>query len=117
MIRRPPRSTLFPYTTLFRSQSRSFVQRICWAACDACKAGCATHVCSSGLVRHLPVCYFVQSLPMFHSVTDANFIYTHHTILKPPGATSPIADTARSEHPCDSAKYGQHYDKRYQDRE
>src|SRR2546422_1819603 len=24
MIRRPPRSTLFPYTTLFRSSSRSF---------------------------------------------------------------------------------------------
>src|SRR5260221_10902635 len=24
MIRRPPRSTLFPYTTLFRSQSRHF---------------------------------------------------------------------------------------------
>src|SRR5256885_11912549 len=24
MIRRPPRSTLFPYTTLFRSQVRSF---------------------------------------------------------------------------------------------
>src|SRR5437870_10516792 len=24
MIRRPPRSTLFPYTTLFRSQSKSF---------------------------------------------------------------------------------------------
>ena len=29
MIRRPPRSTLFPYTTLFRS-----------AAADAAKAGC-----------------------------------------------------------------------------
>src|SRR2546425_7555976 len=28
MIRRPPRSTLFPYTTLFRSQS-SHVPRIC----------------------------------------------------------------------------------------
>src|SRR5258708_26837288 len=28
MIRRPPRSTLFPYTTLFRSPSRSFVSRI-----------------------------------------------------------------------------------------
>src|SRR2546430_13825593 len=27
MIRRPPRSTLFPYTTLFRSSERS-----CWAA-------------------------------------------------------------------------------------
>src|SRR2546430_12511818 len=25
MIRRPPRSTLFPYTTLFRSRTRSFV--------------------------------------------------------------------------------------------
>src|SRR5258706_3850309 len=27
MIRRPPRSTLFPYTTLFRSRSRSFCSR------------------------------------------------------------------------------------------
>src|SRR3712207_7957130 len=26
MIRRPPRSTLFPYTTLFRSMVRSFVE-------------------------------------------------------------------------------------------
>src|SRR2546422_4570441 len=26
MIRRPPRSTLFPYTTLFRSQRRKLVQ-------------------------------------------------------------------------------------------
>src|SRR3712207_7375526 len=25
MIRRPPRSTLFPYTTLFRSEARAFV--------------------------------------------------------------------------------------------
>src|SRR2546426_2147872 len=28
MIRRPPRSTLFPYTTLFRSGSTGFVLRI-----------------------------------------------------------------------------------------
>src|SRR3712207_7930370 len=27
MIRRPPRSTLFPYTTLFRSAQRAFDQR------------------------------------------------------------------------------------------
>src|SRR3712207_6979198 len=27
MIRRPPRSTLFPYTTLFRSDQRALVQR------------------------------------------------------------------------------------------
>src|SRR3712207_8759499 len=28
MIRRPPRSTLFPYTTLFRSQQRAGFQRL-----------------------------------------------------------------------------------------
>src|SRR3989442_7058463 len=32
MIRRPPRSTLFPYTTLFRSEARSWPTRP--AACD-----------------------------------------------------------------------------------
>src|SRR2546430_6288678 len=29
MIRRPPRSTLFPYTTLFRSQKRRSSQEMC----------------------------------------------------------------------------------------
>src|SRR5438445_6081083 len=28
MIRRPPRSTLFPYTTLFRSQSSDYLNRV-----------------------------------------------------------------------------------------
>src|SRR6201994_5123351 len=28
MIRRPPRSTLFPYTTLFRSQDAAFLMRL-----------------------------------------------------------------------------------------
>src|SRR3712207_8437209 len=36
MIRRPPRSTLFPYTTLFRSGSDNFATRL--AASDACVA-------------------------------------------------------------------------------
>src|SRR5688572_31875578 len=40
MIRRPPRSTLFPYTTLFRSQ----VARITSARC--CRAsGCSAKYC------------------------------------------------------------------------
>src|SRR5438046_4458075 len=30
MIRRPPRSTLFPYTTLFRSQTRGQFHGQCW---------------------------------------------------------------------------------------
>src|SRR2546430_5177585 len=34
MIRRPPRSTLFPYTTLFRSQSEG--RKIYDAYCDRC---------------------------------------------------------------------------------
>src|SRR5690349_24237207 len=45
MIRRPPRSTLFPYTTLFRSPSRSYLGltalvcvkcRIEYSSIDAC---------------------------------------------------------------------------------
>src|SRR6266487_3787964 len=31
MIRRPPRSTLFPYTTLFRSPSRCTGATCCWS--------------------------------------------------------------------------------------
>src|SRR5256885_7030758 len=31
MIRRPPRSTLFPYTTLFRSSASSFTKRRAWS--------------------------------------------------------------------------------------
>src|SRR5256885_9721678 len=31
MIRRPPRSTLFPYTTLFRSAVFARVSHSCWA--------------------------------------------------------------------------------------
>src|SRR3712207_7707880 len=38
MIRRPPRSTLFPYTTLFRSR-RALGSRICSQRCGADAAG------------------------------------------------------------------------------
>src|SRR5256885_11107567 len=38
MIRRPPRSTLFPYTTLFRSRDRR--HRVFWSHCTpTCTAG------------------------------------------------------------------------------
>src|SRR2546430_3626545 len=42
MIRRPPRSTLFPYTTLFRSASRpvrSAIVTECWSIRSATPAG------------------------------------------------------------------------------
>src|SRR2546430_7058648 len=40
MIRRPPRSTLFPYTTLFRSSTRltCMEQRSSWPRSSSCKA-------------------------------------------------------------------------------
>src|SRR2546429_7384590 len=34
MIRRPPRSTLFPYTTLFRSKVPRFIRSAIWSACS-----------------------------------------------------------------------------------
>src|SRR2546430_9433077 len=41
MIRRPPRSTLFPYTTLFRSQGRlPRTLRACSCAVSVCEDGC-----------------------------------------------------------------------------
>src|SRR5256885_4701545 len=39
MIRRPPRSTLFPYTTLFRSEGRIRTERIGKVALSAHSAG------------------------------------------------------------------------------
>src|SRR5205085_5420218 len=41
MIRRPPRSTLFPYTTLFRSRGRDRQQH---RAADSYRAGCPVSV-------------------------------------------------------------------------
>src|SRR2546427_2712353 len=39
MIRRPPRSTLFPYTTLFRSNATAYTQRVMVCAGDKVKRG------------------------------------------------------------------------------
>src|SRR2546430_6796085 len=40
MIRRPPRSTLFPYTTLFRSGRRLCAACSCGCRCSACRERC-----------------------------------------------------------------------------
>src|SRR5258707_12476797 len=41
MIRRPPRSTLFPYTTLFRSATLRGQRKLCGEAGRPCRAGSA----------------------------------------------------------------------------
>src|SRR2546429_4408734 len=44
MIRRPPRSTLFPYTTLFRSRARSVTfSTACTCATSTCWANAPVH--------------------------------------------------------------------------
>src|SRR5258707_11475565 len=55
MIRRPPRSTLFPYTTLFRSQSLILINRrgYSWfVICRSCGAGIQCENCSISLTYH-----------------------------------------------------------------
>src|SRR5947208_6894443 len=45
MIRRPPRSTLFPYTTLFRS-------RCCWTRSVSCRSRSRRSCCASRSEEH-----------------------------------------------------------------
>src|SRR5438034_10426524 len=51
MIRRPPRSTLFPYTTLFRSQRRSTWPR-CRSPCRRVLSPGAARSAAERLVGH-----------------------------------------------------------------
>src|SRR3712207_9164520 len=53
MIRRPPRSTLFPYTTLFRSElQRLLHRRLIGRACEARRLGVEMDG-EVGVLRHL----------------------------------------------------------------
>src|SRR5215510_11083490 len=45
MIRRPPRSTLFPYTTLFRSRSRAPGEDSRWGSSRPARAGSGSPRC------------------------------------------------------------------------
>src|SRR5688572_33350322 len=48
MIRRPPRSTLFPYTTLFRSQRQALTAILTSRDCVClCFCSCPASVCAS----------------------------------------------------------------------
>src|SRR2546425_3313559 len=50
MIRRPPRSTLFPYTTLFRSRTASSTS----STCAGSKSPCTTHALWTGCSPTIP---------------------------------------------------------------
>src|SRR2546425_7360164 len=57
MIRRPPRSTLFPYTTLFRSGFRQLCEEFLEEASGYIK-------CSARVVRELP-CFVLRGAQCF----------------------------------------------------
>src|SRR5436309_7802943 len=57
MVRRPPRSTLFPYTTLFRSMSAPFME----LKSPARFAPSSTSVFNSGVNFCVSLCQFVTS--------------------------------------------------------
>src|SRR2546426_9298401 len=96
MIRRPPRSTLFPYTTLFRSEVFG------GAVCSRRVSGLTPHrgtgdqprrsldLCRSDRDRkstrlnssHLVISYAVFCLKKKKNFTTGDY-YTHHTCFKP----------------------------------
>src|SRR2546429_3362781 len=61
MIRRPPRSTLFPYTTLFRSTSSSGVPSL------SCRQSFGSAAAAAGSVKKM-VATSVQKIPMAQAI-------------------------------------------------
>src|SRR2546427_3494907 len=76
MIRRPPRSTLFPYTTLFRSLVPFFLEGQCFVARYA---GICRRPCSAG---------YLQLFPSIKRHLKAN----PAEVLCPDGSSAPAAD-------------------------
>src|SRR3712207_7009875 len=52
MIRRPPRSTLFPYTTLFRSPPRSRSPPTTWRPCSGARSSTGERLVGPLLLHH-----------------------------------------------------------------
>src|SRR5260370_1952149 len=99
MIRRPPRSTLFPYTTLFRSHCGSD-KVIRAGACGVCTECGTSQGCSrseehtSELQSHLNL---VCRLLLEKKKKKAT--HTHHTPRTTPSATSHATHVALSNTP------------------
>src|SRR2546430_6595788 len=82
MIRRPPRSTLFPYTTLFRSLSAWLLRSACvasryWATCSISSARSEEHTSELQSQSNL-VCRLLLEKKKKHTYQPA---VSMHTIL------------------------------------
>src|SRR2546429_2135419 len=100
MIRRPPRSTLFPYTTLFRSRSCQAVhkdsrrcQRRSWLEGEPCsprnRAGCRSEEHTSELQSRLHlVCRLL--LEKKKKLTETPMNFAKNRLFRLPVSTSRI---------------------------
>src|SRR5256885_13288371 len=91
MIRRPPRSTLFPYTTLFRSRARAR-----GSACRFPSVSCASTRAASGRDRkstrlnssHLVISYAVFCLKKKKQISAIDVMHFSPSLTTP--ITSPL---------------------------
>src|SRR3712207_8160038 len=83
MIRRPPRSTLFPYTTLFRSVQFHFVQleRIPEALRDLASVGLTSREACGDTVRNVMACHLDRKSTRLNS-SHANISYAVFCLKK-----------------------------------
>src|SRR5260370_10458724 len=95
MIRRPPRSTLFPYTTLFRSAGPSCVRPRCSCSTSRCPTSMRrSEEHTSELQSHLNlVCRLLLEKK---KQATLNHRHTHHTSPFPnvPTQLRPVPNTA-----------------------
>src|SRR2546429_6545664 len=99
MIRRPPRSTLFPYTTLFRSPATGLVESVgpdgpCWRAIDPHREPGdrkSTRLNSS----HGYISYAVFCLKKKKKIDDYNLqqhtLFSHRPLVVRRSAHSPVS--------------------------
>src|SRR5258706_8827457 len=76
MIRRPPRSTLFPYTTLFRSNSKLL------CAIDLFEFQHQPRRLAVGGLEHIGVCYFGRAGEIEHDPRTARRSEEHTSELQ-----------------------------------
>src|SRR3954468_13932421 len=100
MIRRPPRSTLFPYTTLFRSPARAPAIRWPWASASIATSCCPADRKSTRLnSSHVEISYAVFCLKK--NYTSAPAAETGHAHLSASATAAVFHPGARERLGCD----------------
>src|ERR1051326_9432276 len=84
MIRRPPRSTLFPYTTLFRSGSSMLTTKLCVPAGTLVHLSSRSEEHTSELQSHSFISYAVFCLKKKTKTITGKYISPTHVNSPPP---------------------------------